>query len=581
MKHTQCSENLAGFYGAFKYDLLFCFYSLPQKQARDGALFHLYLPDRLYWLDHPGKTVLRRDYEFALGDLDTAPVPRPAAGSKPKPKTIAAALPVEISSDLDDKEYAAMVRCAQDHIRKGDIFEVVLSRRFESAYNGNPSTLFGNLRRVNPSPYEFFIQLGSEQLVGASPEMFLRVEGSRVASCPISGTARRSQTPGQAAVIEDAHILRGLLNSSKDEAELTMCTDVDRNDKARICEAGSVRLVGRRQIEAYEGLFHTVDHVEGTLRQGFDGVDAFLSHMWTVTLTGAPKREAVKIIERYEPAPREFYAAAFGVLHFNGDLDAGTTIRTLHLKNGRAIFQSGASIVYDSVPEDEAAETHTKAASFQRILAGEISPTAIRPVRSTGNKKIVILVDNEDSFVHTLADYVRQTGAQALTYRHGTALETLLAHRPHLIVHSPGTGLPRQFDVPAMVVRCAEAKVPQFGVCLGLQGIFEAFGGRLGYLPNPHHGKSWAVRHANHPLFDGVPNPCTVGAYHSLYALAQTLPAVLETIATNDNGLIMALAHKTLPIWAVQFHPESLLSMQSYAGNRIIENVMQYLAQSP
>lgn len=577
MKLTQDAEGFAGFYGAFKYDLLFCFNPVPLKHERseNHSLFRLYLPDSIHLLDRRKETACRREYEFSYKGIDTSGIPRPQETSKAK--TPAATAP-DITSNMSDEEYAKMVERAGEHIRKGDVFEVVLSRKFISPFTGAPSALFRNIRRINPSPYEFLVQMGDEQLVGASPEMFVRVEGRRVESCPISGTARRSKTPGQAAVIEDAKILQGLLNSKKDEAELTMCTDVDRNDKARICEPGSVRLLARRQIEAYVGLYHTVDHVEGILREGFDGVDAFLSHMWAVTLTGAPKPEASKIVENFEPETREFYGAAVGALHFSGDVNTGITIRTLHLKDGKAVYQSGASIVYDSVPAEEAAETHTKATSFKRILAGDIAPLQERPALRTGEGKTVILIDNEDSFVHTLADYIRQTGATAVTYRHGTPLETIRAHNPQLVVHSPGPGLPEQFGVPAMVRAVAEAGIPQFGVCLGLQGTFEAFGGTLGYLQNPHHGKTWSIKHSNHALFEGVPSPCTVGAYHSIHGLAKTLPDELDIIAVNDNDVIMALCHKTLPIWAVQFHPESVLSMQGYAGHRMIENVMKHLA---
>jgi anthranilate synthase len=581
IRSTKSADSFAGFYGAFKYDFLFCFNPIPLKHPREKnrALFHLYIPDRLYILDRRKETVFRRDYDFALEQDSTAAIPYPER------KTISPAGPptgqadAAISSNMSDREYAGMVTRAGEHIRKGDVFEVVLSRKFQAPFNSPASSLFRNIRRINPSPYEFLMQMGSEQLVGASPEMFVRVEGKRVESCPISGTARRSKSPGQAAVIEDAKILQRLLNSEKDEAELTMCTDVDRNDKARICVPGSVRLLGRRQIETYVGLFHTVDHVEGVLRDDCDGVDAFLSHMWAVTLTGAPKTEATKIIENAEPDAREFYGAAIGALHFNGDVNTGITIRTLHLKDGTASYQAGASIVYDSIPEEEAAETHTKSISFKRILTGDIAPAPERVSVKSGANKTVVLIDNEDSFVQTLADYIRQTGATAVTYRHGTDMATLLQHKPHLIVHSPGPGLPGQFHVPEMVRRCAEAGIPQFGVCLGLQGIFEAFGGTLGYLQKPHHGKTWTIKHTSHALFDGVPNPCKVGAYHSIHGLRETLPEELEIIALNENGVIMALCHKELPVWAVQFHPESLLSMQGYVGHKMIENVMQNLAK--
>jgi anthranilate synthase len=576
---SQAGESFAGFYGAFAYDLLFCFNPVPLKHVRaaDSLLFHLYLPDSIYLLDRRKETLVRRDYAFSFGAQQTdmpAPQNLPAGRSAAAPP----AAP-DISSNMDDDAYAAMVLRAKEHIRKGDVFEVVLSRIFSAPCTQPPSQLFRNIRRINPSPYEFLMQMGDEQLVGASPEMFVRVEGRRVESCPISGTARRSRTPGDAAVIEDAEILRGLLNSAKDTAELTMCTDVDRNDKARICEAGTTRLLARRQIETYAGLFHTVDHVEGQLRAGFDGVDAFLSHMWAVTLTGAPKTEAAKIVEQQEPAARKFYGAAVGALHLNGDVNTGITIRTLHIKNGVAQYQSGASIVYDSVPAEEAAETHTKAQSFRRILTGDIPKPSLRPAARTGEGKTVVLIDNEDSFVHTLADYIRQTGAQAITYRHGTPLETLLAHAPHLVLHSPGPGLPSQFRVPETVLAVAGAGVPQFGVCLGLQGMFEAFGGTLGYLETPRHGKAWTISPAQHALFGDIQAPCTVGAYHSIYGKRETLPACLDVIAVNENDVIMAIAHKTLPAWAVQFHPESVLSMQGYAGHKMIENVMQYLAR--
>lgn len=579
MRHTKGQEGFAGFYGAFKYDLIFSFNPIPLKHTRDTehTLFQLFMPDCLYILDRRKETVFRRHYTFGFENIQSNETPEPETFGGGSPATVTSI--ADISSNMSDDAYADMVRRAGEHIRKGDVFEVVLSRKFTAAYTGAPGTLFRNIRQINPSPYEFLVQMGDEQLVGASPEMFVRVEGKRVESCPISGTARRSKSPGQAAVIEDADILQGLLNSEKDRAELTMCTDVDRNDKARICEPGSVRLLARRQIEAYVGLYHTVDHVEGILRDGFDGVDAFLSHMWAVTLTGAPKNEAVKLVEQFEPEARQFYGAAVGALHFNGDVNTGITIRTIHLKNGVASYQAGASIVYDSIPAEEAAETHTKSAAFKRILSGQKPVADDRPAQRHGDGKTVVLIDNEDSFVHTLADYIRQTGARAITYRHGESIETLLQHDPHLIVHSPGPGLPSQFKVPETVRLLAEKNIPQFGVCLGLQGMFEAFGGTLGYLDTPRHGKIWALHHTGHVLFENVPNPCQVGAYHSIYGLRDTCPADLDITAVNENNVIMAIRHKTKPAWAVQFHPESILSMKEYVGHQMIENVMKHLAR--
>ncbi len=193
--------------------------------------------------------------------------------------------------------------------------------------------------------------------------MFVRVEGRRVETCPIAGTARRTGDP-----LQDAENIRELLNSTKEESELTMCSDVDRNDKSRVCEPGSVRVIGRRLIESYAGLFHTVDHVEGTLAEGFDSLDAFLTHMWAVTIIGAPKKWAAQAIENLEKDARGWYGGAVGMISFDGDINTGITIRTIHLRDGIAKYAAGATLLYDSIPAAEEAETRLKATGFFRAL---------------------------------------------------------------------------------------------------------------------------------------------------------------------------------------------------------------------
>jgi anthranilate synthase len=182
------------------------------------------------------------------------------------------------------------------------------------------------------------------------------------------------------------------------------------------------------------------------------------------------------------------------------------------------------------------------------------------------------MIDNEDSFVHTLADYFRQTGADVITHRWGLPLADLLAARPDLVVHSPGPGRPADFGLPALVRALAREGIPQFGVCLGLQGIAEAFGGALAVLPAPRHGKSWQVLHEGGGLFAGLPSPLAVGAYHSLHAPAETLPPELVVTGRTEAGLVMALRHARLPIAAVQFHPESILSLGGGHGLALIAN---------
>jgi anthranilate synthase len=571
-------DSFLGVYGAFGYDLLFQFEPIALKHRRptDQCDLHLYLPDRIIVADRRKERALRFDYEFTRAETTTRGAGR-RNFSRLKPPHAGPAATPQVTSDFESAEYAAMVDAARERMRIGDIFEVVLSRSYFAPYRAPASDLYGRMKRINPSPFEFLIQLGQSQLIGTSPEMFVRVEGDRVESCPISGTARRSGDP-----IEDAARLRGLINSEKDEVELTMCTDVDRNDKARICRAGTVRLLARRQIETYAGLYHTVDHVEGRLRAGFDGIDAFLSHMWAVTLTGAPKRMATQIVEELEKGPRRWYGGAVGAFMLSGDVNTGITIRTVYLKDEVVEYRTGATLVWDSVGAEEDAETRTKATALFRALDSDARATVRQAaLPQSGQGRRIVLIDNEDSFVHTLADYFRQTGAEVVTYRHGLALDRLLAVHPDLVVHSPGPGFPKQFGVPDLVRALAGAGVPQFGVCLGLQGMVEAFGGSLEVMAAPRHGKTWDVTHDGSGIFAGVPSPVRLGAYHSLTARLDDFPADLEATARNADGLVMALRHRKLPLVAVQFHPESILSMSGDFGRRIVGNVVRELARAP
>ena len=571
-------DESLGLYGAFGYDLIHQFERIDLRLERraDEADLRLFLPDSLYVVDRRKETARRIDYEISSGTVSTENAsaqpfdPMPPASAAPAPA------PGKITTDHADERYAAKVDAARGRIKVGDIFEIVLSRQFSVPYSHPPSHLFHHFRELNPSPYEFLLQFGDEQLVGTSPEMFVRVEGDRVESCPIAGTVRRG-----ANAMEDAARIRELYNSEKDEVELTMCTDVDRNDKSRVCVPGSIRLLARRTIERYAGLFHTVDHVEGRLRPGFDGIDAFLSHMWAVTLTGAPKKKAVQLIEEMEATSRRWYGGAVGGLLLNGDVNTGITIRTAHLAGGQATYRAGATLVWDSDGFAEAAETRTKATPFFRAIGDDAEAEPAAAPRPVARGARIVMIDNEDSFVHTLADYFRQRGAEVRTFRAGTGLDRVLDPRPDLVVHSPGPGRPEHFGVAQSVLALVETRMPQFGVCLGLQGIVEAFGGRLAVLDEPRHGKTWSVSHDGRGLFAGLPNPCEVGAYHSLVAVRDSLPAALEVTAWTPAGLVMGIRHRELPIAAVQFHPESILSMSDDLGHRIIANVMATLLGPP
>jgi anthranilate synthase len=583
-----CDDPHLGLYGAFGYDLAFQFEPVSLKQDRtDGQRdLVLHLPDEIYVVDLRREEAVRYSYEFSVGGVETAGLDRETAVTpEAKPATVRTGdfeLPVP-------GRYAAIVEKAKERFKCGDLFEVVPSHLFHERC-ASPAAFYERLRERNPAPFEFLFNLGDgEYLVGASPEMYVRVQGDRVETCPISGTIARGADP-----LEDAANIAMLLGSAKEESELTMCTDVDRNDKSRVCVPGTVTVIGRRQIEMYSRLIHTVDHIEGRLLPGLDAIDAFLTHMWAVTVTGAPKAWAMQFIEDNEGAPRRWYGGAVGKIGFDGSMNTGLTLRTAHIRNGVATVRAGATLLYDSDPEAEERETHIKARALLETLrevdresqaaAGPADPVLSssgsadypdlaapdrpRPVR-------VVLVDHQDSFVHTLADYFRQQGAEVTTLRAGFPAAMLDRLEPDLVVLSPGPGRPSDFRCDELLAELDARNLPAFGVCLGLQAMVEHAGGQLSLLPEPQHGKPGRIGvRGETALFAGVPAEFTAARYHSLYAREEDVKGGFTVTATTPDGVVMAIEDHAAGRWAVQFHPESILTAAGRNGHQIIANVL-------
>jgi anthranilate synthase len=574
-KDQDLGDEHLGLYGAFGYDLVFQFEPIRLRLPRpaDQRDLVLYLPDEILIVDHMRQQASLHCYEFTVAGQSTLGLER---ATPPAPYRLDSAAPPPPDSDHGPGEYAALVRKAKEAFARGDLFEVVCGQLLSAPCADLPSTVFHRLRQANPAPYGALINLGDgEFLVSASPEMYVRVEGKRIETCPISGTIRRG-----ADAIEDADRILELLNSKKDESELTMCTDVDRNDKSRVCVAGSVKVIGRRQIEMYSRLIHTVDHVEGELRPEFDALDGFLSHAWAVTVTGAPKLWAIRFVEEEERSPRRWYGGAIGRITFDGNMNTGLTLRTTRMKDGVAEVRAGATLLYDSDPEAEEAETRLKASALFAAISGDARPAhssgMARTPSARGRK--VLLIDHEDSFVHTLAGYIRTTGAEVMTLRHDFARAELQGGlSPDLVVLSPGPGRPEDFAISKTLALLLDRAIPVFGVCLGLQGIVEHFGGSLGVLDVPMHGKPSVVHTLPSRLLRGLPDRFTVGRYHSLYAVKSRLPPVLSVAAETEDGVIMAIEHSALPIAAVQFHPESVMTSPGEIGLPILEQALALL----
>ncbi|WP_100486059.1 anthranilate synthase component I [Sporolactobacillus pectinivorans] len=579
--HT--NDDFLGLYGAFGFDLILQFEPFPLHKKRETEQndLQLYLPDELIVVDREKSEAFKLSYDFRLRDLSTAGIER--TGQRFPFRSFSRNF--QPSRSFADKtgDYAKMVQEAKHAFKSGNLFEVVPSRILSKPCKSRPSEVFKSLQHINPSPYGFLIHLNNEEfLVGCSPEMFVRVDGATVETCPISGTIRR-----KGSVIEDAEQIKTLLGSAKEESELTMCTDVDRNDKSRVCVPGSVEVIGRRQIEAYSHLFHTVDHIKGLLKKNFDALDAFISHMWAVTITGAPKLEAIKWIEEHEKTPRGWYGGAVGWFGFNGNMNTGLTLRCLRLQRGTAQIRVGATLLYDSVPENEEQETLTKAGALVAALHSSGTSvnrngTSLPAVQKSGNGLHILFVDHEDSFVHTLSSYFQTLGAKVTVCR-SPAARTLIERGDEpidLVVLSPGPGEPGRFHMNNTIDLCLKRHLPIFGICLGLQGIVSYFGGKLNILPVPAHGKqSVVIQNGESRLFKGIPQRFKAGRYHSI--CAAQLPSELLVSAETEDHVVMAVEHRSLPIAAVQFHPESIMTMNDQVGMKILENVLLMIDMQP
>jgi len=261
------------------------------------------------------------------------------------------------------QEFEAAVRRVKEYIGAGDVFQVVLSRRFEVGWSSDPFPVYRLLRYLNPSPYTFFLEFAGAALVGSSPEVLVKLSGGKLTARPIAGTRPRGRDEE-----EDRRLALDLLTDEKERAEHVMLVDLARNDLGRVSRYGTVRVCRYMAVERYSHVMHLVSDVVGEMRPGGDALDALMACFPAGTVTGAPKVRAMEIIAELEPSARGPYAGAVGYIGYDGQMDTCITIRTILFTPGRAIVQAGAGIVLDSVPERETMETVNKAQALLTAL---------------------------------------------------------------------------------------------------------------------------------------------------------------------------------------------------------------------
>ncbi|MEO5822106.1 MAG: anthranilate synthase component I [Vicinamibacteraceae bacterium] len=307
----------------------------------------------------PGES-LESLYQFACARIGF--LERELAGGLSRATTGGGEPPI-VEARTTREEFEAAVRTAKEHIAAGDVYQVVLSQRYDVRVTADPFTVYRALRHVNPSPYMYFLRVGDVSIVGSSPEMLVRVEGRHVETHPIAGTRPRGATHE-----EDLRLGEELKRDEKERAEHVMLVDLGRNDVGRVCDYGTVRVPQYMTIDRYSHVMHLVSRVEGQLSADKDRLDALVACFPAGTVSGAPKIRAMEIIAALEPSWRGVYAGAVGYLDFAGNLDCCIAIRTLVLRDGVAQVQAGAGIVADSDPATEYEETRNKAQALLRAL---------------------------------------------------------------------------------------------------------------------------------------------------------------------------------------------------------------------
>lgn len=369
---------VGGAVGYLGYDIVKTFEDLPsrRKEHRDLPDFAFLLTETLLIFDNVSQKIkvvanahvkstserdVRAAYRQATGRIEAMidRIRRPLKRAKPKRRRS----PIRFTSNMSKVDFEKMVSRAQEYIKAGDIFQCVLSQRWETSLQAPPFQLYRALRVVNPSPYMYYLRIAGVELVGSSPEILVRCEDGLVSVRPIAGTRRRGTT-----MEEDAELERRLLADSKERAEHIMLVDLGRNDIGRVAERGSVRVESLMNVERYSHVMHIVSNVTGKLGATKTVYDVLKASFPAGTVSGAPKIRAMEIIEELESTKRGPYAGAVGYISFSGNMDMCINIRTVVVSRHRAFIQAGAGIVADSNPEHEYEETCNKSRAMMKAI---------------------------------------------------------------------------------------------------------------------------------------------------------------------------------------------------------------------
>ncbi|OGJ62057.1 anthranilate phosphoribosyltransferase [Candidatus Peribacteria bacterium RIFCSPHIGHO2_02_FULL_51_15] len=575
-----------GYIGFLSYESARYFEVLDLKPdpGIPDALF--FLPEILLKIDHRRKEVTvtaHRDTNENLVHIEevilsscfpAAATPRRRRPPKARRNRDAASLLRGIKQPLQKditsirqtttEDFCRDIETIKEKILDGEAFQVVLSQEMRMKEKSSPEKVYEQLRNVSPSPYMYFLKTPDLQIVGASPETLVRVDDRRILYRPIAGTRKRTGDEGR-----DKLMRRELLSDEKERCEHQMLVDLGRNDIGRVAEIGSVELKNPFRIETFAHVYHLVSDIVARVRSDLKPIDVLRAVFPAGTLTGAPKIRAMKIIRDLEKKPRGIYGGAFGYFDLSGNIDFAIMIRSMLFQNGAISLRAGAGIVNGSVPEREDSECLNKARScLEAIRLADLSPSL---------PKKTLILDNYDSFTYNLYQYVAELGGNPVVYRNDEIKieDVRKLDLTHIII-SPGPGSPlvkRDIGIAEALIDFASAEgIPLLGVCLGHQILGKHFGADITRAPVLFHGKASRITLEKSRLFDGLHSEIEAMRYHSLCVDEKTLPMQIKKTGQTEDGILMAIEHIALPLFGVQFHPESVGTPE---GKKIIRNFLE------
>ena len=536
-----------GLYGALAFD----YYRLARGDgvADDGRRrLALMLPRRVLLAGEAG----HRWVEFDFPGL--APLPGPQA-------TLETVHAERFDDDLPAGGHARAVARGVERMQRGDVCSLVLSQTFRRKVVVDAAEAFTRLRRDNPYPAMFFLNLGAgERVFGASPDVQVRADAEWVETAPVCGTFRRG---GDA--IEDYEQAKALVNSAVDEAAIAVCADSDRNDKARVCVPGSVELVAHRRIHFFSTIIHAIAHTRGRRRAGVDAFDIVLAHATPATVTGMPKPAARAIIDEIEAGWRGWYAGAAVRLGADGSCEALTMLRFARLVDGCAEVRTGGNLLADSEPEREEEETRLKAETLFRVLAGQ-SP---RPpaVRAPLQPHVVHFIDSGDA----LAPLAREALVQAGCSFMDDAPIRVLGDGPLDAVRARVAELGPPADA---------SPHPLLALNTAALALLEQDGAMLEALAEPQFARALECTAVNGGPLETL-GSFQAGVYCMHRVPAAALPAGWVPAATGADGRIVAALHPARRCVALLFRPDAALSLHRGAGQHALTVALAWLAGLP